>query len=461
MICPGCPIWEENERLRAEIEQLGTQIAQLEIQNGKLKRQLALYQSIKPPVPKKRRPIPRPLSSGKRFPGRPKGYPGSTRPTPKPDIVVAPEWNNCEDCGAPLPPPEDVDHCLIEDVSNPLPRTVTDFLKFRGRCICCGTYNVAVHPDCPPVGRFGKNVYVQTTLHKFEERLPLGKIGPVFERSGLEISAPTELELLWRTTNWLRPEYERILSIIRNSRVLYTDQTGIKVDGANFWIWDFVNDSGTLFAIRNSKSQKVLDEILGMGWGGTLVCDGLRSHHSFARKSGAKIQRCWAHLLDDAKELAEKCAEARPLNEALHRIFDRLKKALEDDPPPEGRARLAHNAKRAMRYWMKKRYRKTKVRKFIEKIQRGFPYWFTFITTPGVEPTNNRAERALRELVIQRKIIGTLRNEKGIRIYETLPTLLATWKQRGLNLQEELSNALTEAWKLAREHGQKINRQAA
>jgi hypothetical protein len=53
----------------------------------------------------------------------------------------------------------------------------------------------------------------------------------------------------------------------------------------------------------------------------------------------------------------------------------------------------------------------------------------------GVEPTNNRAERTLRELVVQRKIIGTLRNEKGIFIYETLPTLLATWKQRGLDPQ--------------------------
>jgi hypothetical protein len=47
--------------------------------------------------------------------------------------------------------------------------------------------------------------------------------------------------------------------------------------------------------------------------------------------------------------------------------------------------------------------------------------------------------------VVQRKIIGTLRNERGI-IYETLPTLLATWKQRGLDPQGELSRALTEAW---------------
>jgi len=52
-----------------------------------------------------------------------------------------------------------------------------------------------------------------------------------------------------------------------------------------------------------------------------------------------------------------------------------------------------------------------------------------------------------------RKIIGTLRNQKGVQIYETLPTLLATWRQRGLNLQEALSNALTEAWQRVGKNG--------
>ena len=448
------------KELEVEVERLRKEKAELEVENGKLKRQLALYQSVAAPVHRRKRHALKPVVSEKRFPGRPKGYPGSTRPTPKPDIVVAPEWNSCEICGAPLPPPEVMDHHVVEEISNPSPRTVIDFLELGGKCTACGAFNVAFHQDCPPAGRFGKNVYVQATLHKFEERLPLVKMRSVLERFGLKIPAPTELELLWRTGNWLRPEFEEVMSGIKSSQVVYTDQTGIKVDGANFWIWDFITDSATLFVIRRSKSQKVLEEILGKGWSGTMVCDGLRSHHSFARKSGAKIQRCWAKLLKESKELAEKYKEAKALDEGLHRLFDRLKKALEEEPPPERRARLARNAKRAMRRLLRKRYRRVRARKFIEKIKRGFPYWFTFITTTGVEPTNNRAERALRELVVQRKIIGTLRNEKGTRIYETLPTLLATWKQHGLDLQKTLSNTLTVAWKRVRED-KSICRQAA
>lgn len=57
----------------------------------------------------------------------------------------------------------------------------------------------------------------------------------------------------------------------------------------------------------------------------------------------------------------------------------------------------------------------------------------TFVIQPGVEPTNNRAERALREHVVLREIIGTLRNSKGTSIRERLMTVLATWSQQGLD----------------------------
>jgi transposase len=83
-----------------------------------------------------------------------------------------------------------------------------------------------------------------------------------------------------------------------------------------------------------------------------------------------------------------------------------------------------------------------KVRKLIGKISNGFDYWFTFVIHPGVEPTNNRAERALREHVILRKIVGTLRNVKGTSIHERIMTVLATWGQQGLNSFQMLRSSL-------------------
>ena len=136
--------------------------------------------------------------------------------------------------------------------------------------------------------------------------------------------------------------------------------------------------------------------------------------------------------------LAGKFADALYLHKALVRLYQRLDDALKYDPPPVIRERLWHEARETLTQILGGEYTNEKVNKFVGKIQNGFEYWFTFVLHPGVEPTNNRAERALREHVVQRKIIGTLRNGKGTYIHETVMLVLATWAQRGLNSLEML-----------------------
>lgn len=97
------------------------------------------------------------------------------------------------------------------------------------------------------------------------------------------------------------------------------------------------------------------------------------------------------------------------------------------------------SARETLINWINREYFAVNVQKFIGKISNGFDYWFTFIVNPGVEPTNNRAERALRPQVVLRKILGTLRNEKGTSIHERIMTTLATWGQRGLNSLQMLT----------------------
>jgi hypothetical protein len=62
-------------------------------------------------------------------------------------------------------------------------------------------------------------------------------------------------------------------------------------------------------------------------------------------------------------------------------------------------------ARAALRRWIRGEYANEKVKKFIGKIENGFEFWFTFVLRSDVEPTNNRAERALREHVVQRKLM--------------------------------------------------------
>jgi len=72
------------------------------------------------------------------------------------------------------------------------------------------------------------------------------------------------------------------------------------------------------------------------------------------------------------------------------------------------------------------------------KIDGGLDHWLTLVGEPAVSPTNNAAENALCEPVVLRKIIGTLRNDRGMFVHETLLSLLTTWHQQGRNPYEEL-----------------------
>ena len=125
-----------------------------------------------------------------------------------------------------------------------------------------------------------------------------------------------------------------------------------------------------------------------------------------------------------------------------HIYLESQNNALENDLPPKVRKTLWQLAREALRNWTLKEYSAEKVQKFICKINNGFDYWFTFVINPGVEPTNNRAERALRPYVVLRKILGTLHNDKGTSIHERIMTTLATWGQKGLNSLQMLTTKL-------------------
>ena len=117
---------------------------------------------------------------------------------------------------------------------------------------------------------------------------------------------------------------------------------------------------------------------------------------------------------------------------------------MEKNPGKRTRERLRRSAERRLVQLcnLYKRMRSPGARKVVTYIENGMPWWLTFVTHKGVEPTNNRAERALRESIVVRKIIGTLRNQKGVGIFERLMSVVATWKLRGEDLHAKLAHAL-------------------
>jgi len=79
------------------------------------------------------------------------------------------------------------------------------------------------------------------------------------------------------------------------------------------------------------------------------------------------------------------------------------------------------------------------------KLANAAPKLFTFVSHPGMEPTGNTAERALRRIVIQRGIRHGLRTAGGMRMFGIIMTCLGTWRMRGMDVAERLREVLAAA----------------
>jgi len=372
-------------------------------------------------------------------PGRPKGHEGVTRTLRKPDKTISLTSKRCPYCHSHSITKVKTESRIIEDIPKPVQTTVTQFLVNHYRCECCGKEFHGKHEDLPEEGDFGNNTLVHVSLMKFQDRLPYRKIQESLERQyGLKITPSSILDFTRRASDKLEKQYNEIFNRIRLSSYVYTDETSIKVNGTTYWIWVFVTATETLSIVRRSRGKNVVEEVLGKDYKGIIICDGWKVYPNFTDK----IQRCWAHLLREAKFLSRKNEEARLLSERLHKLYKNLKSILDKGPPDHIRNVMKINAEETLRELVGKNYKSKEVQKFVTKIRNGFNHWFTFVTNPFIEPTNNIGERAIREHVVHRKIIGTLRNEKGTQNHERMMTCISTWKQNGLNTREELLKCL-------------------
>ena len=143
----------------------------------------------------------------------------------------------------------------------------------------------------------------------------------------------------------------------------------------------------------------------------------------------------------EAKWYAEKYEEkARVVHEGLCNLFKQIKSSLTKSR--ELREKLYKNCIIKMQFLTASCKVHKELRKFAEKLENGLGHWFTCLLHPEVDMTSNKAERILREPVVQKKI-SSLWKEQGIMIKETIMSVLATWNLRGLNTYSMLRETLS------------------
>ncbi|NHN66190.1 IS66 family transposase [Haloarcula sp. JP-Z28] len=368
-------------------------------------------------------------------PGRKDGHEPEWRSTADPDEEVEVTRDCCPECGQHFDESVGVSPRLVEEIPDPQPPELTQYNRHCYQCDSCGTETVATHPDCPDEGQFGVNVIAQSALSRYDYRLPYRKIADRFEQlHGLELSGATAWHATERAARAGRCEYEQICRQIQQADVVHIDETGIKRDGEQAWIWTFTTENHTLYAVRESRGSDVPAEVLGEDFAGTVICDGWTAYPAFSDN----LQRCWAHILREAEDAAEKQPEGEPIYDSLKQLYVALQTRLESDLTTRERAELQRVARRELESLIERSVPDGPVATLLGKIEGGLDHWLTFVGEPAVSPTNNAAENALREPVVLRKLIGTLRNDRGMFVHETVLSLLATWRQQGRNPYDEL-----------------------
>ena len=444
---------EESDRLAkrvvqqdAEIASLRSQLSQAMERIDRLERELAAARknsstSSKPPSSDMVKPPKPPRKDGKRR--KRGGQPGHEQHlrTPFPpeaiDNVVPYTLNCCPDCGGALrlfPRPDDV---LQQVEITETPTTVTEHQSLVYWCAHCQKLHCAPLPQAVvKTGLFGPRL---TALVAFMKGVCHASFSTIrkFLRDvvGVDVSRGYLAKRIATVSDSLAKAYAELFERLPGEAVLNIDETGHKENREKFWTWCFRAQCYTLFRIDKSRGSKVLIEVLGTEFDGVLGCDYFSAYRKYMRKCDVLVQFCMAHLIRDVRFLLtlpgrEDQAYGRRLRDGLRDLFAVIHRRREMTAAAFRHALEA--ARQQVLLVATTRVPDTKhARNLAKRFRQHGEAYFRFITTPGIEPTNNLAEQAIRFVVIDRRITQGTRSEKGRRWCERIWTVIATCAQQG------------------------------
>jgi transposase len=240
----------------------------------------------------------------------------------------------------------------------------------------------------------------------FAARVSVGAIEAICQRTSLLLAGP----------------HERLRSQLLGSGAVNVDETGWYLAGENRTMWTAATPHAAIFRIVEDRHRDRLQALIGPGFEGIVTSDRWWAYDLLDPE---QRQACWSHLQRDFRFHSEGLAAQQHFGETglqlTRRLFetwhaygahqDRDRLAAEMTPiQTELRELLEHAANKSKRHRLFGR--------FAANLLKLWPALWTFITVPGVTPTNNAAERALRGPVIHRKLSHGNQSDEGERFTE-------------------------------------------
>jgi transposase len=285
-------------------------------------------------------------------------------------------------------------------------------------------------------------VALATELNK-ELGLSPQKTARALARFGIRVTAGGVVGAIARQARALEPTYQALIEGVRASRVVAPDETGWRIGGRKAWLWAFAGDQVTVYLIAAGRGYEHAERILGEDYSGVLERDGWAPYRRFTH---AKHQTCDAHLIRRTGELiADSVAGQARVPHAARRILkDAL--ALRDqrdqdviDAAQFG-LRVTDLGERTDKL-LQIRPTHEPNRRLICHLQTEREQMFTFLTEPGVQATNWRAEQALRPAIVNRKSWGGNRTPNGARTQQITISVIRSARQQNIDPLELMANA--------------------
>jgi len=387
---------------------------------------------------------------GSKIGGQP-GHPKHTRAPYPPEAIShvhAHESMDCPLCGArdilwiEDRPPRVVQQTEIKEVVV----TREEHRAYAYWCGACGQIHYAEFP--PQVRKEGLFKARLTALVAYLKNVCHASFSTIrkFLRDvlGEPVSRGYLVKVIQKVSQSLERPYEELLERIPLEATLNVDETGHKDNGDRFWTWVFKAELYVLFRIDKSRGSQVLIEVLGKEFEGTLGCDYFSAYRKFMKDFHVAVQFCIAHLIRDIKFLTTLPDEpTRAYGEKLLDAVKGLFKVIhrhETLTPEELQAALEQAKDRIIgiaiaqvpsRLDEEGKEQNREARNMANRFRKHGKAYFEFITTPGMDPTNNVAEQAIRFIVIDRYVTYGTRSAKGRRANERLWTVIATCELQG------------------------------
>jgi len=433
----------EVERLRGELQALRQEVARLKKNS---------QNSSKPPSSDIVKPAPSPPAAGRRRKRRAiGGQPGHAKHQRRPfgpeevDQIVELELPANQTRGLqPLRRWRIVQQ--VELVEKPFVIT-----EYRARCYRDRRTGQIVRAPLPPAvvaaGLVGPRLSAALAFQKAACHMSYSAIHTFWQDlTGLSICRGQLVKVVQKASRAIRQPYEELREALRHEDRLGIDESGHQNAGKRHWTWCFRAQRFTVFHIAPSRGSDVLRAVLGETFGGVIGCDYFSAYQKYMADSGAIVQFCMAHLIRDVRFLAEQSDAClarwgEKLLGWLRKLFHTLHRR--DRMSAPGFARRMEAIRQGFLKQVRHPPSRAEARTLAARFRgREADHYFTFLTTPGIEPTNNRTEQAIRHVVIDRRVTQGTRGDAGMRWCERAWTVLATCAQQGRRAFKFLHDAL-------------------